>query len=178
MSSTNEKSIKLIAAVSDNDVIGLENGELPWVLKSDLKRFRELTIGNTVVMGCHTWKSIGERPLPNRMNIILSRKKRILPRSKWVKQIHSPMEVFMLPKNKRPGDLFIIGGGQVYSAYLPIVQEMYLTYVHLNIPNEEKCVKFPKVHWGQWRLFENTDHNDKEYYENGINYEYRHYVRT
>jgi len=176
MSSAKEKSINLIAAVSDNDVIGLENGELPWILPGDLKHFRELTTNNTVVMGWHTWKSLGEKPLPNRMNIILSRKHRILPRSRWLKQIRYPMELFMLPKNKRPGSIWIIGGGQVYSAYLPIVQDMYLTYVHLNIPNEEKCIKFPKIHWSEWEAFEKTDH-EEDFYENGINYEYKHYVR-
>lgn len=173
--SKKEKSIKLIAALSDNDVIGLDNGELPWILPGDLRHFKDLTTGNTIVMGWNTWKSIGEKPLPNRINVILSRKVRQLPRSKWIYQIKNPIDIFKLPKHKRKGDIFIIGGGQVYSSYMSMIDEMYLTYVHLNIPYAEKHIKFPKVDWYEWTSVEDVDMSDQE--ENGIVYEFRHYAR-
>ena len=174
MTSKKEKCIKLIAAVSDNDIIGTENGELPWLLPGDLAHFKNLTTNNTIVMGWNTWKSLGERPLPNRMNIILSRKERALPRSKWIYQIKKPIEILSLPKHKRLGDIWIIGGGQVYYTYLSLVKEMYLTFVHTNVPYSEKCVQFPKVNWSRWNL----ESSSEEFVENGISYEFKHYVRS
>lgn len=171
------KSIKIIAAVSDNDVIGLENGSLPWILPSDLKHFKELTIGNTVVMGYNTWKSLGEKPLANRVNLILSRKKRPLPRKREVRQIHNPMQIFGLPKGWQQGDIWIIGGGKVYETYLPMATELYLTFVHVRIPFGEKQIKFPHVDWSEWA--ETEESKKSEELTNGkIHFEFKHYVRS
>lgn len=177
MTSKTEKSIKIIAAVSDNGIIGLENNELPWVLPGDLAHFKKITTNNTIVMGWKTWQSIGERPLPNRMNIVLSRRKRVLPRASNIRQIHSAMDIYSLPKNWAvKGDLFIIGGGQIYSTYIMAASEMYITHVHMDIPNCEKCVKFPKIIEENWKEVE-TDDMDV-HVENNIPYEFRHYVRA
>lgn len=164
--------IYLIAAISDNSVIGNEVNELPWILPGDLANFRKLTTGNTVVMGWNTWRSIGEKPLPNRMNIVLSRTKRKLPRSRWVKQIFSPTDIFDLPSSKRPGKIFIIGGAQTYRAYLPIVDEMYLTFVHKTI-NGKNNIKFPTI---DWRMFEKVS-SSEWMVENDTHYDFNHYVK-
>lgn len=177
MTSKTGNSIKLIAAISDNDVIGLENGALPWILPGDLKHFKEITTGNTIIMGWNTWKSLGEKELPNRMNIVLSRKKRPLPRKRNIRQIHNPMQVNALQKGWQQGDIFIIGGGKVYETFLPMVDEMFLTFVHTNIPNEHKCVKFPHIDWTQWSETEESK-NAKEQTNGKIHFEFKHYVRT
>lgn len=169
-----EKSIKLIAAVSDNGIIGLENGELPWILPGDLAHFKKITTGNTIVMGYKTWLSIGERPLPNRMNIILSRRKRILPRASNVRQIHSAMEVYSLRKDWVKGDIFIIGGGKVYSTYIMAASEMYITHVHLDIPDCNKCIKFPDIIEDNWVQKDVSDLK----IENNIEYRFVHYVKS
>jgi len=172
----NFTKFKLIAAISDNDVIGLEDGGLPWVLPGDLRHFKEITQGNTILMGWKTWQSIGELPLPGRVNIILSRKPRKLPRSKWIRHIRSPMEIHSLPKKWIQGDIFIIGGGQVYQTYAGAANEMFLTFVHVNVPNEEKCIKFPHIDWTKWKV----DASSEEIYdsESKITYEFKHYVRS
>lgn len=177
MTSKKENSIKLIAAVSDNNVIGLANGSLPWILPGDLKHFKELTTGNTIIMGWHTWKSLGEKALPNRINIILSRKKRPLPRKREVRQIHNPMQINGLPKGWQQGDIWIIGGGQVYNSYLPMVNEMYLTFVHINVPDEDKCIKFPHIDWSKWTETEESK-NSQEQTNGKVHFEFKHYVRT
>lgn len=127
--------ISMIAAISNNNVIGKDN-ELPWVIPEDLKHFKEVTIGHPIIMGWNTWKSIGEKPLPGRLNVILSRQNRPLQRSKNIKQIHNFLDVRNF---KNP---FIIGGSSVYNQYLPITDKLYITKVFLDVYGGY-CVKFP-----------------------------------
>lgn len=166
-----EKCIKLIAAVSNDNIIGLPDGSLPWLIPEDLKHFKDITTGNTIVMGSNTWRSIGSKPLPNRINIILSRKDNYLPRNKYVKQIYNSVDIFNLPKHKQMGDIFIIGGGQIYSTYLPLVSEMYITKVDTYIGDG---VKFASVNWNEWKLVESSNTQ----YSNNIGYSFKKYVRT
>ena len=84
--------ISIIAAVSTNGIIG-KNNELPWVVPEDLKHFKEKTMGHPIIMGWNTWQSIGEKPLPGRLNIILSRQNRPIPRSKDIKLIHNFLDI-------------------------------------------------------------------------------------
>ena len=100
-------SIKLICAISKNNVIGKEN-KLPWNISEDLKRFKELTSNNWIVMGRKTFDSIG-RPLPNRKNIVLSKNKSLKIDS--VEVFNSPKDVIdSYKKNSEQKDLYVIGG--------------------------------------------------------------------
>lgn len=130
--------ISMIAAVSTNNVIGKDN-ELPWVIPEDLKHFKETTIEHPIIMGWNTWLSIGEKPLPGRLNVILSRQNRPIPRSKHIKLIHNFLDI---KKFKNP---FIIGGASVYKEYLPITDKIYLTRVFKDIYGGY-CVTFPDVY--------------------------------
>lgn len=141
--------ITLIAAVADNGVIGSHNS-LPWYLPEDLKRFKKLTEGKTVVMGKKTYDSIVARlgkPLPNRVNVILSKQDDLeLPEGVLV--INSPKDI----DNINTEEVMIIGGGQVYQEFIDQADKLYITHVHQSPEGE---VVFPVIDWQQWnKIFE------------------------
>jgi len=112
--------MKLIAAMSRNNIIG--NGpDIPWHISSDLKRFKKLTTGSVVVMGRKTFESIG-KPLPNRVNVVLSRNPNPIPGC----EVYSSAEEVA---NKYK-DAWVIGGGEIYKLFIPYISEMYITRVH------------------------------------------------
>jgi dihydrofolate reductase len=121
-----------IAAMSRNRVIGRE-GQLPWHLPEDLKFFKRVTMGHALVMGRKTFESIG-RPLPGRLNIVLSR-----PGSPWippegVELMRDPDEV---PEKLPDGrEVFLIGGGTLYERMLPRCAEIYLTLLDREVQGD------------------------------------------
>jgi dihydrofolate reductase len=171
MTSKKDNSIKLVAAVSLNNAIGFKN-ELPWIIKEDLKHFKQLTENNTIIMGWNTWQSLGEKPLPNRVNVVLSHNMRIMPRG--VLHISNPLQLFY-PEilRKLKGQLYVIGGGQIYQQFLPMSTEMYITKVYLTVPDTEETIYFPKF-GKEWVEFGNISN----YTDDGIQYEFKHYVRS
>ncbi|MDH3730928.1 MAG: dihydrofolate reductase [Acidimicrobiia bacterium] len=119
--------IVLIAAVARNGVIGVAGG-LPWSLPADLRRFKRLTVGQTVVMGRATFESIG-RPLPDRVNIVLTRNPDFSAHD--VEVAHSVGEALTIAGHGGPesGELFVIGGAAVYEQFLELADRMELTMV-------------------------------------------------
>jgi len=112
--------IAIIAAISRNRGIG-KNGTLPWQISEDLRRFKKLTMGHTVVMGRKTWGSLA-RPLPGRRNVVLSRTP--VDGVETYGSLEDALEA--LHGEER---IFIIGGGDVYSQFLTRAHELYLTIV-------------------------------------------------
>lgn len=161
-------SIKLICAISKNNVIGNEN-KLPWNLSEDLKRFKKLTSNNLIVMGRKTFDSIG-RPLPNRKNIVLSNNLNL--KIDGVEVFNSPDEVISLYKEKpEKKDMYIIGGTFVYKLFLEYCDYLYITYVDKNFEGD---AFFPKIDWKAWNLTreeEKYDENEK------LKYFFRDYKR-
>ena len=161
-------SIKLICAISKNNVIGNEN-KLPWNLSEDLKRFKKLTSNNLIVMGRKTFDSIG-RPLPNRKNIVLSNNLDL--EIDGVEVFNSPDEVISLYKEKPvKKDMYIIGGTFVYKLFLEYCDYLYITYVDKNFEGD---AFFPKIDWKAWKLTkeeEKYDENEK------LKYFFRDYKR-
>ena len=161
-------SIKLICAISKNNVIGNEN-KLPWNLSEDLKRFKKLTSNNLIVMGRKTFDSIG-RPLPNRKNIVLSNNSNL--EIDGVEVFNSPDEVISLYKEKPvKKDMYIIGGTFVYKLFLEYCDYLYITYVDKNFEGD---AFFPKIDWKAWKLTkeeEKYDENEK------LKYFFRDYKR-
>jgi len=155
--------IKIIVAMSENRVIG-NNNELIWKLSSDLKRFKDLTTNNPVVMGRKTYESIG-RPLPNRRNIIISRQPDYLVDDC---EIVSSLEEALLLTNS---DCFIIGGGEIYKQSLEIVDKIYLTLVHKEFEGD---TKFPELN-KEWIEVSREDFNSDEKIE--YNYSFIEYDR-
>jgi len=117
--------ISLVVAMSRQRVIG-KDGRLPWHLPRDLKRFREVTWGKPVVMGRKTHESIG-RPLPGRPNLILTRQVDFTAEGCQV--VHSPDEALEAASALGATELTVIGGRQVYEAFLPICRSIHLTLV-------------------------------------------------
>lgn len=122
--------ISLIFAASENGVIGRDGG-LPWDLPDDLKHFRDLTRGKTVVMGSKTYESIG-RPLPKRRNIVISRDPNY--QAEGCEVVHSPEEALEITKND--GEVMIMGGAKIYEAFLPLADRIYLTRIHATIDGD------------------------------------------
>lgn len=151
--------IALVVAYSSNRVIGNE-GKLPWHLPGDLKHFKELTAGGTVVMGRKTYESIPEkfRPLPGRRNIVLSRNGFRA----------SGAEV----RGDLPTDLdcFVIGGDTVYAQALPLANRLYVTEIDAAFDGD---AFFPELPDGEWRC---TDHGEP-LEENGLRYRFKSYDR-
>ena len=113
-----------IVAISKNLAIG-RDGKLPWHYPADLKFFKQTTTGNTVVMGWNTWRSIG-RPLPNRLNVVLTRSGQI--DNPDVRVIRTVKEVLDLSREVG-GDVFIIGGSKTYESFALEIDKWYVTEV-------------------------------------------------
>lgn len=116
--------IEMVVAVAENGVIG-KDGDMPWRLPSDLKHFKQVTMGCPIVMGRLTWESIG-RPLPGRLNIVISRNALELPEG--VVAATTPKEALQLAKDAQT--IMIIGGGQIYKLFEAQASTVHLTQVH------------------------------------------------
>jgi len=116
------KKISIIVAASENNVIG-NAGKLPWDIPSDLKYFKKLTTGNVIIMGRKTYESIG-RPLPNRINVIITRNKDYKAEGCIIKS-----SLIEATKSFEDGEIFIIGGGEIYKEALYMADRLYLTRV-------------------------------------------------
>ncbi|UFS68849.1 dihydrofolate reductase [Geomonas sp. RF6] len=128
--------VSMIAAVAENGVIG-GHGELPWHIPAELARFREITLGHTVVMGRKTFESIG-RPLPGRRTIVLSRS--APPPPEGYHLARTLKEALELAQGEE--ELFICGGEEVFREAMQIAQRIYLTRVHGSFEGD---VRFPEI---------------------------------
>ena len=142
--------ISLIAALGKNRVIGNEN-KLIWSIPTDMKRFKELTSGKSIIMGRKTYESIG-RPLPKRKNIIITRDDNYKADGCIV--VHSSDESL-----KAAGDVevMIIGGAQVYAEFLPVSNKMYLTLIDKDFEGD---AYFPAYNENEWKEVFREEHSD------------------
>jgi dihydrofolate reductase len=118
-----------IAAVDRKGAIG-KGGKLPWHYSADMKFFRETTTGHAVVMGRKTWLTIG-KPLKNRLNIVLSRDSDIEPQESLV--VFSDVDSVLSFYKSLTTDLFVIGGAQIYEAFLAYIERWIITEVPLTV---------------------------------------------
>ncbi|MEY3323180.1 MAG: hypothetical protein RLZZ417_2763 [Bacteroidota bacterium] len=137
--------ISAIVAISDNYAIG-ENDMIPWYLPVDLKYFRDLTIGHTVVMGRKTYDSIG-KPLPKRNNIVITSDPFLI--SSQFHTVHSINEALDLALGLGETETFIIGGGQIYKQSAPLWDRMYITKVNLEVSDADTF--FPEWNDNEWK---------------------------
>ncbi len=141
-------SLSIIAAMSANRVIGINNS-MPWKLPEDLKYFKNLTLGKSIIMGRKTFESIG-RPLPSRENIVVTRRENYQAQS--VKVAHSLKEAIELAENP---EIFIIGGAEIYKQSLPLVETVYLTLIEKNFDGD---AYFPELDLKVWQLVQEESH--------------------
>ena len=135
--------MNIIVAISENNAIG-RAGDLLCHLPNDLKHFKELTTGATVVMGKKTYLSLPRRPLPNRRNIVLTRDTSF--QAEGVEIIHSIMELHLILATDE--SVFIIGGGEVYRQFLPLVSVLYITHIHHSWDDADTF--FPAIDMSVW----------------------------
>jgi len=140
--------IVLVAAIGENNVIG-RDGQLPWRLKSDLKHFRELTIGKPVVMGRKTFESIG-KPLAGRTNIVLTRDLSVkVPGGALATSLDAALGYARDDARKRGVDeIMVIGGSDVFADTLPLAHRLEITHVHAA---PEGDAYFPPIDPAVWR---------------------------
>jgi len=141
----------IIAAASENNVIG-RKGELPWRQSTDLQRYRALTSGKTIIMGRKTHEAIG-RPLPNRVNIVITRQEKDYP---GCVVVHSLDEALAAAKRSGAAEAWVIGGGELYREALPVVDRIELTRIHVTIPDGDAF--FPELDLTVWKEVMREDH--------------------
>jgi dihydrofolate reductase len=149
--------ISIICAVAKNRAIG-RNNQLLWHLPDDLKHFKKITTGHTVIMGQKTYESIGQ-PLPNRKNIVVTRDKDFQADGCVI--CHSLEDV--LKKNKASAEeVFIIGGGEIYRQSFPFADKLYITLVD-DEPNEADTFFPDYSEFSQIASSEEQEHNGIKY---------------
>lgn len=125
------EGLKMILAIGKDGAIG-RGGDLIWKIPADLKRFKELTTGGAVIMGRKTWDSLPKKPLPNRRNVVLTRQSDF--KAEGAEVVNDLNQALHLTKDEKT---FIIGGAEVYNAFLPYVSEIYLTEVDADCPDAD-----------------------------------------
>lgn len=159
--------VSIIVAVSDDWGIGKEN-ELLWHISEDLKRFKRLTTGKTVVMGKRTWESLPKRPLPGRKNIVLTD----IPGENIDGAVMAYSIEEALSKCDRNEEIFVIGGGSVYRQFMVVADRLYITHVHKKAPAD---VYFPVIDLKLWEVVEKEEFAASD--TNSIPYTYIIYKR-
>ncbi|HEX3583999.1 MAG TPA: dihydrofolate reductase [Thermoanaerobaculia bacterium] len=145
--------LSIIVAVATNGVIGRDN-KLPWHLSTDLKRFKALTSGHTVIMGRKTFDEIGRKPLPNRLNIIVSRgvAPAILPEDVL---FTATIDEALARIPRTDDEAFIIGGAEIIRQTITLAERMYVTQVHAEVAGDTFMPEFDDV--DEWRLVDRED---------------------
>jgi len=153
--------VSLIAAISQNNVIG-KNNRLLWKLSSDMKIFKKLTTGHHIILGRKTFDSIGAKPLPNRTNIIISRN--LDYHVENCETAISLAEALIIAKQNGEEEAFIIGGGEIYKLAMYLADTLYITHVETNIEGD---TFFPPIDSIQWTLKERETYlkDDKNEYD-------------
>src|SRR5262245_34417781 len=137
----NQPAVSLVAAMAENRVIG-RGGQLPWRLPADLKYFKQLTVDHTVIMGRKTFDEI-KRPLDNRRNVVVTRNKEFRPHGVTV--VPSLKEALALGATEE--EVFVIGGGEIFKAALPLASRIYLTVVHAQVEGDTFFPRFEEDAW-------------------------------
>lgn len=159
--------LSAIVAVGKDMAIG-RAGDMPWHLPEDLKHFKSITMGHPVIMGRSTWESLPRRPLPGRLNIVISRNPEY--KAEGAVTVPTPEEAIRLAGAE--GDPFIIGGAQIYRLMLPYCQRLYLTRIDAITPDADTF--FPEITDSQWVR---TESEGPMMSRNGLGYTFETYER-
>ena len=160
------KNISIIVAIAQNFAIG-KNNDLLFHLPADLKRFKQITSGHTIIMGRNTLLSLPKWPLPNRRHIVITDK----PDDQFegCEVVFSIDEAIEKVKNEE--EAFIIGGGMIYRQFFPVAGKLYLTLVHQDF---EADTYFTEINYSEWDETAREDLHDEK---NGFDYSYLDLVR-
>ena len=161
------KKISIIVAIAQNNAIGKDN-QLLWHIPQDLKRFKALTTGHTIVMGKRTFESLPVRPLPNRRSVVITDIKG--EKIDGCEMAYSISEAIDLMEDGREN--FVIGGGMVYKQFMPLAHKLYLTIVHKDF---EADTFYPEIDFTEWIEIDRQDITASA--ELGFDYSYITYER-
>ena len=142
----------IVVAISENHVIGKDN-KLLWYLPNDLKHFKDITTGHTVIMGRKTYESVG-KPLPKRRNIIITRQAITIDGCEVVNSIEAALA---LCQNEE--EVFIVGGAEIYKQAMHLTDRIYLTIVHKEFEGDSF---FPEIDLKDWKEVAREDHQPDE----------------
>jgi len=160
--------ISAIVAMDSQNGIGVNN-QLPWHLPNDLKFFKSVTMGKPIVMGRKTYESLG-RPLPGRLNVVISSQQVAAPES--VKVLNSIEAALAYVAQQGTEEVFIIGGGQIFAATLPILNTLYITEVHTTVAAD---IFFPEIIMEDWSLDWEEEHPTDDQHQ--FAYTFKKYLR-
>jgi dihydrofolate reductase len=146
--------ISIIVAIAEDNGIGYRN-ELLWHIPEDLKRFKNLTFGKTVIMGKKTWESLPKKPLPGRKNIVITDD----PLDNFELSITAYSIEDAISKCGENDEIFIIGGGSIYRQFMPLADRLYITYIHKKTPAD---TYFPFINPEIWEIIEKEEHTQDE----------------
>lgn len=155
--------LSIIVAKAKNNIIGKEN-KLIWKLPADLKHFKELTTGHTIIMGRKTFESLG-RVLPNRKHIVFSQNPDFKVDDENVQVVHSMLEIQEYIENEEEN--FVIGGAMIYNLLMPYVTKMYVTEIDEEFEGD---AFFPKINPEIWKEI-NREKGPKDE-KNDLDYDY------
>ena len=160
--------LSIVVAKAKNNIIGKDN-KLIWHLPEDLKHFKELTTGHTIIMGRKTFESLG-RVLPNRKHIIFSQNPDFKVNDENVEVVHSLLQIQELIEGEE--EAFVIGGAMIYNFLMPYVKKMYVTQIDKEFDGD---TFFPKIDESEWEVLDVKKgiRND----ENNLDYEFITYER-
>ncbi len=144
--------VTAVVAISENHVIGKDN-QLLWYLPNDLKHFKDITTGHTVIMGRKTFDSVG-KPLPKRRNIIITRQAITIAGCEVVNSVEAALALCVGEE-----EVFIVGGAEIYKLALPLTNRIYLTIVHKQFEGDSF---FPEISKQEWQEVFREDHQPDE----------------
>lgn len=160
-----QPTLTIVAAMGENRVIG-NHGELPWEMPADLAHFKALTVGKPVIMGSKTFRAIG-RPLPKRINIVLSRSNATFDGATTVSTVEAAIDV-----TRAAAEICIIGGQQIFELFLPQVSKIELTVIHTS-PEGDSF--FPALEPDEWKITNREEHEKDDH--NAFDYTFLTYER-
>ena len=160
--------LSIIVAKAQNNIIGKDN-KLLWHIPEDLKRFKDITTGHTIIMGRKTFESLG-RILPNRKHIVFTQNPDFKVNDENVKIVHSMLEIQEYIENKEEN--FVIGGAMIYNLLMPYVNKMYITEIHKDFEGD---TVFPKINLDIWEEVSREKGEDIE--QNNLEYDFVVYER-
>lgn len=164
-------NVSLIVAVAKNGVIG-SNNSLLWYLSEDLKRFKQLTTGHSILMGRKTYESLPIKPLPKRKHLILTSNSSfgLTQECLRLSSLEQVKDYISLNKDE---EIFVIGGGQVYNMLLPYCNRAFITYVHKDFEGDTHFDPLDEIQWKEV-LREEIKEDEKS----GLKYNFVNYERT
>ena len=163
-----QPKISIIAAVAQNGAIGKDN-DLLWHISADLKRFKQLTLEHTVVMGKSTYDSLPVHPFPKRRNIVITRQNNL--RLEGCEMAHSIAEAMSLFNHDE--ETFVVGGSSIYEQFLPYADKLYITWVYNDF--EADCF-FPTIDGEQFVVTQKSERMHDE--KSGLDFAYFEYERV